>query len=675
MKKRSKFIFLLALTWSLGHVQAQVSYNGCSNDTTKNSSAIGFRSESRGECSFASGNSTVAEGNYSFAAGNFTWANMNNSFVFGSGVNKGFTPSYLLSPAKNSFYVGFEKKTVFYAVLDSALSHRVGIGTTAPKTELDVLGTTRTEKLRVVNNTIEYTGGNLGFYPKNESSGGLDPGSEVLLVSTLFLKDNGVGILTDNPKQGMALDVNGSVNFKNVYANTLTFTGSSANNITFEGASMNIFKIHGGKESTPGGGGGGVLDFRTLMTLAETGNVGIGTTSPKETLDVGGNMRADTVKVKHSIFMEEDMLTFTFMGESGQEQDTIVVFDNSGKGKSEITKLMTMKRVKNYDNSITGRLGVGTDNPQSLFHVNGLARSSSLQIDGDSYFIGNVGIGVSKPTKKLHVQGDSYFNGKIGIGKDNPQYPLDVNGDGNFSSIHTNDIYFPGTEMRIRTAGIQSRELEDESKDGSGDESTDGGDPEGGMNTYIDVMTFKKNGNVGISTPNPTQKLHVSGTTYLNGDTHISGNLGVGTTNPTKPLHVKGDGYITGSLGIGTTDMGGFKLKVSGKINCSEVVVTAPGSQSGDGDGGEWPDNVFSDDYQLRSLDELSSYIQENQRLPEIPSAAEVAENGVNLLQINTLLLKKVEELTLYILQQNEQILQQNEQMTDLQKQINQLKK
>jgi len=66
MKKRSKFIFLLALACSLGHVQAQVSYNGCSND---------------GEDASAIGNDTHGIGDYSFAAGRYIKANMNNSFV------------------------------------------------------------------------------------------------------------------------------------------------------------------------------------------------------------------------------------------------------------------------------------------------------------------------------------------------------------------------------------------------------------------------------------------------------------------------------------------------------------------------------------------------------------------------------------------------------------------
>ena len=75
-----------------------------------------------------------------------------------------------------------------------------------------------------------------------------------------------------------------------------------------------------------------------------------------------------------------------------------------------------------------------------------------------------------------------------------------------------------------------------------------------------------------------------------------------------------------------------------------------------------WPDYVFSQDYELMSLEELENYITDNKHLPGIISAAEVAEHGdIDLGEINTKLLEKIEELTLYII--------------DLQKQINELKK
>ena len=305
------------------------------------------------------------------------------------------------------------------------------------------------------------------------------------------------------------------------------------------------------------------------------------------------------------------------------------------------------------------KVGVGTKTPTSTLDVNGSVRADSvgigiahpqarLHVNGNSYFNGNVGIGISTPSKKLHVQGDSYFSGKIGIGTTNPEFSLDVNGDANSENVYTNNIYFPGAEMRIiKTGSGGLPSLGDDSGDGPEDDQGEG------TNRYtIDIITIKKNGRVGIGTTTPANTFHVQGDSYL------SGNLGIGISSPSKKLHVQGDSYFNGNVGIGTTNMGGYKLRVDGQINCTEVVITTSVPK---GEGGDWPDYVFAEDYNLRSLDEVASYIEQNQRLPEIPSAAEVSENGINLSEINTLLLKKVEELTLYIL--------------DLQKQVDELKK
>ena len=70
----------------------------------------------------------------------------------------------------------------------------------------------------------------------------------------------------------------------------------------------------------------------------------------------------------------------------------------------------------------------------------------------------------------------------------------------------------------------------------------------------------------------------------------------------------------------------------------------------------DWQDAVFNSNYNLRSLEEVSSYIKENKHLPDIPSADEVVKNGIDLGEKNALLLKKIEELTLYMLQQQKEI-------------------
>jgi hypothetical protein len=95
-----------------------------------------------------------------------------------------------------------------------------------------------------------------------------------------------------------------------------------------------------------------------------------------------------------------------------------------------------------------------------------------------------------------------------------------------------------------------------------------------------------------------------------------------------------------GNIGIGTINPA-EKLSVNGNVRAKKVIV----SQSG------WPDYVFDSSYSLKPLNELKSFIAKHKHLPEIPSAKEVKEQGISLGDGQALLLKKIEELTLYILQ------------------------
>jgi hypothetical protein len=108
------------------------------------------------------------------------------------------------------------------------------------------------------------------------------------------------------------------------------------------------------------------------------------------------------------------------------------------------------------------------------------------------------------------------------------------------------------------------------------------------------------------------------------------------------PMLIKANGNV----GIGTTDPGSFKLAVNGKIWGTEVqvAVTRP------------PDYVFEPTYQLKPLAEIETYIKENKHLPEVPSAKEMEKNGVQLGEMNMLLLKKIEEVALFLIEQNKEM-------------------
>lgn len=115
---------------------------------------------------------------------------------------------------------------------------------------------------------------------------------------------------------------------------------------------------------------------------------------------------------------------------------------------------------------------------------------------------------------------------------------------------------------------------------------------------------------------------------------------------------------VGGNVGIGTT-LPNEKLTVSGTIYGKEVKVdlSVPG-----------PDYVFSKDYSLPSLQELQDFIDLHQHLPEIPSAKEMESNGIELGVMNMLLLKKIEELTLYVIQLKKENQKQDEVIQHLQK-------
>jgi len=201
-------------------------------------------------------------------------------------------------------------------------------------------------------------------------------------------------------------------------------------------------------------------------------------------------------------------------------------------------------------------------------------------------------------------------------------------------------------------------------------------------------------GNVGIGTTTPTFKLHVSTSEVAslvaqssvtaqatdraigffrmvnsaNNETYNiafrkfggvfqclqSANVGGNTVNVSlfdysnKSLKFGGNGLSdvlfsnSGYVGIGTTvaPAAGVKLAVNGKVNCKEVEVTLTG----------WSDKVFDKNYNLLPLNEVESFINANNHLPGVPSEKEVMSKPANLGEMDALLLQKIEELTLYMI-------------------------
>jgi len=144
------------------------------------------------------------------------------------------------------------------------------------------------------------------------------------------------------------------------------------------------------------------------------------------------------------------------------------------------------------------------------------------------------------------------------------------------------------------------------------------------------VLSTSNNGSITIyDNGNPKDIIQVSS----------SGNVGIGKVNPEQ------------------------KLEVNGQIHTKEVQI----------DFNNWPDFVFENDYDLLSLTEIARFIKNNGHLPEIPSATQVADEGIYVGKMNALLLQKIEELTLHLIEKDKEINALNEKYIMLEKKIDSL--
>jgi len=195
------------------------------------------------------------------------------------------------------------------------------------------------------------------------------------------------------------------------------------------------------------------------------------------------------------------------------------------------------------------------------------------------------------------------------------------------------------------------------------------------------------NGNIGIGTKDPQSKLHFFNSVL--GDVTMAIRLD-GLTNTERAIGFYDNGNLAwwfgrdntgvmqnglgfwksgstgwvltmadnGNVGIGT-DNPTHKLSVNGTIKAKEIIVELTG----------WSDFVFDKDYKLKSLTEVENFIKDNGHLPSIPSEKEVLEQGISVGEINSKLLQKIEELTLYMIEikkENQKLTQEVEKLKDM---------
>jgi hypothetical protein len=279
---------------------------------------------------------------------------------------------------------------------------------------------------------------------------------------------------------------------------------------------------------------------KSVMTLVNTGNIGIGTNAPASKLHLNSAIERETFRIYKNTTTSNYLSIW--QGDAGAAIDPIG----------------------------TGKLWLGYDQATDVYMGNGS---------------GNVGIGTTSPIAKLQVNTTSATT--------------------SYGSINSSDL---GLFLRNTNA----------------------------TDNNLNIISFGDAAGYGVA--------HV-GAIYKNQTTH-EGKLFFATKGPTG---FKQQMLIdeVGNVGIGTTTPGNFKLAVNGKIWGTEVQValTNPG-----------PDYVFEKSYALPTLEEVKSYIDQNKHLPEVPSAKEMEANGVNVGEMNMLLLKKIEELTLYLIEQQKEI-------------------
>ena len=421
---------------------------------------------------------------------------------------------------------------------------------------------------------------------------------------------------------------------------------------------------------------GGFLTFNTLndterMRINYDGNIGIGTTSPKSKLHISGGSNNWNESVQGhaigSIHLDPENSTNNYgsaitFGASDYNDGDIPAAGIYVRSDASYGTRMYFSTTNSYSTGTktalaidhNGNVGIGSTNPSSKLHVAGSGAIIKLQNtsfeDTDNQFYGWLG-GYDKSGDEIWWIGEGSSTGKqLGLFTNRAGYDLKlfnkgrgiiVKGDGNIG-IGTES---PKSKLQVSGGSNDWNESIQGSSVGSIHLN-----PGNSANNYGSAITF-------------------GGSDHGNGDfadagIYVRSDGAYGTKMYFSTTNSYSAGSKTamaidhnGNVGVGTTDTKGFKFGVNGKIAATEVKVA---------NFANWADFVFAKDYNLPSLEEVENHIKRKGHLENIPSAKEVKTNGFYLGEMDAKLLQKIEELTLYTIQQNKEIKKAKEENKNL---------
>lgn len=367
-----------------------------------------------------------------------------------------------------------------------------------------------------------------------------------------------------------------------------------------------------------------------LQMQYDGGNVGIGAVTPDERLTFTGNAK---------LVGSAGLIKFeTAVGGTGSP----TVSTKYAPGLQFLREGTTTNLAKieyvdttNFANFIRLRMGSTIEN--------GITLNSS----------NHTGIGTNDPLARLHIKGDTDID-EIAIHAGNG-----LAGQTAAIQFYNTPLVFGGT---VGGPGTKKGFLmldDEDLKIGTNSGNTTGKfvvRTAGGDRLHVDAA-----GNMGLGIADPLAKIHIAAGSDAGLTSHgylmlgpvtgsnliFDNNEIIARTNgQTGSLILQNDG---GSVRIGNVAVpGGYKFAINGKMVCEEVKVKLASSG--------WPDYVFADNYQLKPLQEIEKFIIQNKHLPNIPSAAEVEKNGIEVGDMQKRMMEKIEELTLYVIELEKKI-------------------